>query len=121
RGPAAGDAVRLLAAGGERAEVELVAAEVLDALRGGTPPAEVAVAFRAPAHYAGLVRRVFGEYGIPVSVAAPMPFGDTALGRGFVALLRCALAPEATASDLLAYLRTPGLLERPELVDELEA
>src|SRR4051812_41600527 len=38
-----GYAVRLLSAGGERAEVELVAARVLDLLRGGTHAGQVAV------------------------------------------------------------------------------
>jgi RecB family exonuclease len=38
-----------------------------------------------------------------------------------LALARCALAPEeATPADLLAYLRTPGRLERIELADRLE-
>jgi ATP-dependent helicase/DNAse subunit B len=118
---AVGSCVRLLSAGGERAEVELVAAEVLDVLRVGVAPADVAVVFRSPTTCAELVRRVFGEYGIPVGVDAPLPFGDVALGRGFLGLLRCALSPGATAADLLAYLRTPGLLERPELADDLEA
>ena len=119
--PSPDPAVRLLSAGGERAEVELVGAEVVELLHRGVPPAEIAVVFRSPAAYAGLVRRVFGDYGIPVSVGARLPLADTALGRGFTALLRCALAPDAPATDLLAYLRTPGLLKRPQLADELEA
>ena len=43
-----GDAVRLHSAGGDRAEVELVAAEVLELLRAGTQPGDVAVVFRRP-------------------------------------------------------------------------
>jgi len=46
----------------------------------------------------------------------------TALGRGLLALARCALLPESESSarDLLDYLRAPGVLKRPELADSLE-
>ncbi len=115
-----GEAVRLLESGGERAEAELVASEVLALVRNGVLPEEIAVVFRSPREAAPLVRRVFAEYGIPVAVDAPRPLGDTALGRGIVALLRCA-AGDARADDVLAWLRTPGLLERHELADALEA
>jgi ATP-dependent helicase/DNAse subunit B len=113
-------AVRLLESGGERAEVELVAAEVLALLRDGVPAEEIAVVYRSPRGPADLVRSVFEAYGIPVSVSAPLPFGHTPLGRGLLGLLRCA-GPEGSAGDLLAWLRTPGVLERPELADALEA
>ncbi|MDX6671030.1 MAG: hypothetical protein QOI91_1393 [Solirubrobacteraceae bacterium] len=115
-----GGAVRLLESGGERAEAELVAAEVLALIGRGVAPEEIAVVFRSPAEAAPLVRRVFAAYGIPVAVGAPARFGDTALGRGLVALLRCA-AGGGRAEDLLAWLRTPGLLEHPGLADNLEA
>jgi ATP-dependent helicase/nuclease subunit B len=117
-GPAG--AVRLLESGGERAEAELVASEVLALVGRGVAPDEIAVVIRSPAEAAPLLRRVFAAYGIPLAVGAPVRFGDTALGRGIVALLRCA-AGDARADDLLAWLRTPGLLERPELADKLEA
>ena len=51
---------------------------------------------------------------------ARVPFAHTGVGRGLLALLRCALL-EGTADDLLAYLRTPGLLREPGLADRLEA
>ena len=48
-----------------------------------------------------------------------MPAGHTALGRGVVGA--AALRPAGRlADDLLAWLRTPGLLERPALADRLE-
>jgi ATP-dependent helicase/DNAse subunit B len=115
-----GPAVRLLTAGGERAEVELVAKEVLALLRSGTSPGDVAVVFRDPRRYASLVEQVLGAYGVPFSIDRYVPFGHTALGRGLLALLRCA-TPHGTADDLLAYLRTPGLLERQRFADRLEA
>ena len=45
-----------------------------------------------------------------------------ALGRGLIALVRCArFSDEADADDLLAYLRAPGKLRVPALADRLEA
>jgi ATP-dependent helicase/DNAse subunit B len=120
RRAAADGAVTLLSAGGARAEVELVAANVLRLLRAGTAAGDVAVVFRDPARYASLVEQVFGAYGIPFSLERRVPLAHTALGRGLLALLRCA-APGAEAADLIAYLRTPGLLEYPRLADRLEA
>jgi RecB family exonuclease len=51
-----------------------------------------------------------------------VPWDHTPLGRGLLALARCALGGEqARAEDLLDYLRSPGMLERPEVADGLEA
>ncbi|MBA2439426.1 MAG: PD-(D/E)XK nuclease family protein, partial [Thermoleophilaceae bacterium] len=115
-----GSAVRLHAAGGERAEAELCGAEVLRLLRGGTAPGEIAVVLRDPAAYASTVEQVFGAYGIPYSIDRSVPLAHTSLGRGLLALLRCACLDGGVA-DLLAYLRTPGLLTEPGLADRLEA
>jgi ATP-dependent helicase/DNAse subunit B len=120
--PQATDAspVRLLAAGGARAEIELIAAEVLALLRDGMRPGEVAVVFRDPRRYAALAGHVFDAYGIPHSVDRRVPLRHTALGRGLLALIRC-VRPGGSAADLLTYLRTPGRLRKPELADRLEA
>lgn len=116
-----GEAVRLLEAGGERAEAELLAAEVLELLRAGVPGQEIAVVCRSLDSSAALIEAVFDQYGIPVAVDRRVGFGETALGRGLIALARCALTPEqATAQDVLQYLRTPGVLERLERADALE-
>src|SRR3954452_14107825 len=96
----AADAVRLLAAGGARAEIELVGAEVLELLRSGTRPGDIAVVFRDPRRYAALASHVFDTYAIPHSVARRIPLSHTALGRGLLALIRCARG--ATATDRLA-------------------
>lgn len=118
-----GDAVSLLVAGGERAEIELVAATVLRLLEDeGVPGEEIAVVLRDPARAASLIEQVFGAYGIPHALDWRVPLAHTALGRGLLALVRCALTPaQATPADLLVYLRTPGRLARLELADRLEA
>ena len=114
-------AVRLLEGGGEREEVELVAAEVARLLRvEAVAPEEIAVVLRRPRESAALVEQVFGAYAIDVAVDRRIPAGHTAIGRGLVALLRCALL-DGSADDLLGWLRTPGLLEKRSLADGLEA
>ena len=116
----AGAAVSFHSAGGERAEVELVAARLLQLLRADVTPGDVAVVFRDPMPYSSLLEQVFGAYGIPYSIDRRLRFGHTGLGRGLLALIRAA-GPAGTAEDLLTYLRTPGLLRVPGLADSLEA
>jgi ATP-dependent helicase/DNAse subunit B len=118
-----GHAVRLLESAGGRAEAELVAAETVALLRAGVPAEEIAVVYRSLARGGTLVAHVLEGYGVPVSFEHRISFAHTALGRGVLALARCALLPpgEATAHDLLGYLRAPGVLDRPEKADALEA
>jgi len=118
-----GPTVRLLEAGGELAQVELVGAEVLSLLAAGFAPAEMVVVCRSLRHSAGLISSVFGGYEIAVASEHRIPFTHTALGRAVRALARCAYLtdPQAGAGDLLDLLRSPGLVRRVELVDALEA
>ena len=117
----AGAAISFHSAGGQRAEIELVGHRVLELLRAGVEPGDVAVVLRDPGGYASLLEQVFGAYGIPFSIDRRVPLGHTALGRGLLALVRCATSPDAGAADLLAWLRTPGLLRQSGLADRLEA
>ncbi|MGI8505974.1 MAG: PD-(D/E)XK nuclease family protein, partial [Solirubrobacteraceae bacterium] len=118
-----GPAVGLLEAGGELSEAELVAAHVLALLRDGVPAEEIAVIYRSLGRSAPLLERVFEQYGIPLAGAYETRFSYTALGRALIGAARCALLDErqARAEDLLCYLRAPGVLERPEVADGLEA
>ncbi len=120
--PDPGRAVRLLEAGGERAEAELVCAEVLELLRAGFAGGEIAVIYRSLASVAPLLERVFADFGIPIQLERRVQFGHTSLGRGLLAMARSALLgeDEATAADLVAYIRTPGVLPSSR-ADELEA
>jgi ATP-dependent helicase/nuclease subunit B len=116
-----GAAVALLQGGGERAELELVAAEIARLVTDdGMAPEEIAVVLRRPRDAAALLTEVFAAFGVRIALPRGVAFGHTALGRGLVALLRCALL-DGSAGDLLAWLRTPGLLRRSELADRLEA
>ena len=110
-----GEAIRLLEAGGELAEAELVGAEVLALVRAGVPAEEIAIVSRSPA----LLERVCCSYGVPVAAPRELPFDHTALGRRVLALARCGvLGDQAGAGDLLTYVRA---VEPPETADVLEA
>jgi ATP-dependent helicase/DNAse subunit B len=114
-------AVVALEGGGERAEIELVAAEVARLIReDGLAPEEIAVVHRGLDAVAPLVDQVFRAYDLPAAVRRRIAVGHTALGRGVVAMLRCALL-DASADDLLTWLRTPGVLRVPALADRLES
>ena len=118
-----GEAITLLEAGGERAEAELVAEQVLQLRRSGVPASEIVVIYRSRPEAAPLLGHVFAQYGIPLATGHAPPLVHTALGRGLLGAARCALLPahEARAADLLAYLRTPGRLQTPEIADGLDA
>jgi ATP-dependent helicase/DNAse subunit B len=114
-----GKAVRLLEGGGERAELELVAHEIGELLADGMAAEEIAIVVRAPAAGAQLLEEVFSAAGIALALQRPRPFAASAIGRALIGLLRC-VGPGGELGDLLAWLRAPGLLQRPELADELE-
>src|SRR3954454_23036989 len=112
-------AVRLLEAGGERAEAEIVGAEALELMRDGVAPEDIAVLVRG-AGGAELFAQVLRAYGIPVGHARRVPLARTRLGAGVLAAARAAL-PGGRAADLLAWMRTPGMPRAPEAADELDA
>ena len=113
-------AVRLLEAGGERAEAELVAAEILELTGSGVLPEDIAVLVRGGAAEAGVLGQVLDGYGVPVSLERRIPLGRTRLAAGVLAAARAVL-PGGTAADVLTWLRTPGRLAGPEAADALEA
>ena len=142
-----GAALRLLEGGGERAELELVAAEIAVLLGEGMAPEDVAVLVRPGGTDPDLLEEVFAAAAIPFALRRSRPFGDTAIGRALIGLLRCVPAPRGghaeeqraageradgqaptgELGDLLAWLRAPGLLARPSargagpsLADRLE-
>ena len=116
-----GEAVVLLESGGERAEAELVAAEVLRSVRDGVPAGEIAVVHRSPARAAGLLARELEAVGLAVAHGERLSLGHVPLGRAVLAFARCALLPDRVeAAELLVYLRAPGVVRDPFVVDELE-
>ena len=116
---APGGAVRLLEAGGERPEAELVGAEVLELLESGIAPEEIAIVVRGDAP-ADVLAGVLTAYGVPLERAQSVSLGRTRLGAGLLAAARAAL-PGGTAGDVLRWLRTPGVLADEDPADDLEA
>ena len=110
--------VALLASAGELAEAEAVGAEVARLLHDGVPAGEIAIVLRDPRSAGPLYRRVLSRFAIPVAVQADLAGTRTATGSGLIALLRAAVGGGG-ASDLLAYLRTPGVAP-PSTVDWFE-
>ncbi len=110
-------AVRLLEAGGERAEAELIGAALLELVEAGAAPADIAVLVRT-AEEAPLLAQTLEAYGLPVDRAERPRIRDTRLGAGLLACGRAALG--GTAGDLLRWLRTPGKVAAHETVDALE-
>ncbi len=143
-----GAAVRLLEGGGERAELELVSREIVALLGEGFAAQEIAVLARPAGVSLELLEEVFADARIPLVLQRRRALGDTATGGALIGLLRCVAPPAAdareaegerdadadvnddgsadgsadvgTLADLLAYLRAPGVLERPALADALE-
>ncbi len=120
-----GAAVRLLEGGGERAELELVSREIVALLGEGFAAEEIAVLARPAGVSLELLEEVFVSARIPLALQRRRALGDTATGGALIGLLRCVAPPAGgdrtgTLADLLAYLRAPGLLERPALADGLE-
>jgi ATP-dependent helicase/DNAse subunit B len=117
-----GGSVRLLESAGELAEAELVAAEIRGLLDHGIAGHDIAVVYRTLSSGVPVIASVCERYGIPTEVDRRVGFVQTALGRGLVALARCGLldADASRPADLISYLRTPGVLRRPELADGLE-
>ena len=114
-------AVRLLEGGGERAELELVAGEIGRLLSEGIAPEEIAIVARGPGAAVDLLEEVLSAAAVPYALQRRRPLAGAAIGRALLGLLRCAAdTKDAELSDLLAWLRAPGLLERPELADALE-
>jgi ATP-dependent helicase/DNAse subunit B len=120
RPPDPGHALALLEGGGERAEIELVAARVAALVKAGTvAPEDIAIVARDPREHGALLAQVLTELEVPFALQRSVPAGHTALGRGLLGLLRSALL-DGGADDLLAWLRTPGKLTEPALADRLE-
>ena len=108
----------LLASAGELAEAEAVGAEVARLLADDVPAGEIAIVLRDPASAGPLYRRVLARFDIPVAVQADLDVARTVTGAGLLALLDAAVG-RGRASDLLAYLRTPGIAS-PRRVDWFE-
>ena len=105
RPPTAG-AVRLLEGAGARGTLELVADELLELLRDGTPAEAIGLICPGLDRWRGAIDTVFGSLGIPFAIEAPLRVGQTDFGHAFFSLLRYAWL-SGGRRDLYGFLRSP--------------
>lgn len=122
----AAQGVQLLRGSSEQAEAALIAAQIRALIDDGFSASEIVIVHRSPAGVAGRLAQALSAAGVPHAIVSRSRLADTALGRALIGLLRCGCegldeVPAAAIGDLLAWLRAPGLLERPLLADRLEA
>ena len=117
---APGSAVRLLEGGDERAEAELIGAEIADLIAAGCAPGDIAVVSRGSPSVGALVAQVLAVREVPHTAARRERFADSPLGGGLLALLRAGLL-SGGAADLVGWLRAPGVVAQTAFVDRFEA
>ncbi|HTU77551.1 MAG TPA: PD-(D/E)XK nuclease family protein [Solirubrobacteraceae bacterium] len=109
-----GTTVALLEGGGERAELELVAAQIGGMLGEGVAAESIAVLVRSGGTDLDMLEEVLSAAQIPFALRRRRAFASTATGRALLGLLRCVPtqhgAPAGELEDLLAWLRAPGTL-----------
>jgi ATP-dependent helicase/DNAse subunit B len=103
---AIGGAVRFLAGAGVRGTLELVADQVLAALRDGVAPDQIGIVVPSVERWRAPLETVMGTLAIPYAIEARTKLTDTPLGHALVSLLRFAWAGGGRR-ELYAFLRTP--------------
>jgi ATP-dependent helicase/DNAse subunit B len=98
-------AVRFLEAAGPRAALELVAEDVLELLRAGTPAEEIALVCPSLERVRGPLETAFGALGIPYALEGTIPLERTPFGRALLGLLRFAWLG-GTRRHLFLFLRS---------------
>jgi len=116
----AASAVRLLQGGDERAEAELIAAEIAELVAAGCAPGDIAVLTRGASAVGALIPALLDARAVPHRAARRERFVDSALGGGLLAMLRAGLLGGGGA-ELVRWLRVPGVVARTEFVDGFEA
>ncbi len=96
-----------------------MAGEIRSLLDGGVAAEDIAVVLRTPGPAVPLLAEVFAAAAIPCTVQRRLRFGDTGVGRGLCALLRC-VADDADGAALLTWLRASAREGELELADALE-
>jgi ATP-dependent helicase/DNAse subunit B len=105
-GPPLESAIHFFEGAGGRGTLELVGEELLELVRGGTPPEQIGIVVPGVDRVRGVLDTVLGQFGIPYSVDGDVRITQTPLGQALAALLRFAWA-SGTRNDLFTYLRSP--------------
>jgi ATP-dependent helicase/nuclease subunit B len=103
--PPSDGAIRFLEAAGARATLELVAEEVLDLVRSGTPPEEILVVCPSLDRVRAPLEASFGALGVPHALEGLLRLPQTPFGRALLALLRFAWLGGGRR-DLFGFVRS---------------
>ncbi len=98
--------VRFLEGAGTRGTAELLASELLQLLRSGTPGERVGVVCDSVERWRPVLATAFGALELPYVVEGPSRLGDTALGSALLSLLRFSWL-DGGRPELYGYLRSP--------------
>jgi ATP-dependent helicase/DNAse subunit B len=105
-GPELQGAIRFLEGAGQRGTLELVAEELLELLRAGTPAEEILVVCPALDRVRAPLETAFGALGVPYVFEGRLRLGQTAFGHALLSLLRFEWL-RGERRDLYAFLRSP--------------
>jgi ATP-dependent helicase/DNAse subunit B len=104
--PALDAAVRFLEGAGARGSLELVGDELVDLIRSGVRPEQIALVAPSVDGWHGPLETVLGALEVPYAVESHVRLGATPIGHALLQLLRYAWG-DAGRRELFAYLRSP--------------
>jgi ATP-dependent helicase/nuclease subunit B len=104
--PPSEGAIRFLEAAGTRATLELVADEILQLIRGGTPPEQILLVCPSLDRVRAPLEAAFGSLGLPYALDGVLRLSTVPFGRALLALLRFAWLG-GTRRDLFGFVRSP--------------
>jgi ATP-dependent helicase/DNAse subunit B len=99
-------AVRFFEGAGSRGALELVAREVLELVRGGTPAEQIGIVCPSIDRWQAPLETALGTLGLAYGVEGRLRLDKTPYGQALLALLRFAWE-EGSRRDLFGYLRSP--------------
>jgi ATP-dependent helicase/DNAse subunit B len=105
-GPGLDGSLRFLEGAGLRGTLELVAEEVLELLRKGTPAEQIAIVCPSLDRWRAALDTAFATYGVPYALEGRLRLGLTPFGQALLGLLRYAWL-DGERRDLFAFLRSP--------------
>jgi ATP-dependent helicase/DNAse subunit B len=105
-GPPIDGALHFFEGAGTRGALELVAEELLELIRGGTPPERIAVVCPSLERWQTSLETALGTLGVPYAIEGRLRLDRTPYGQALLALLRFAWL-SGGRRDLYAFLRSP--------------
>ena len=99
-------AIRFFEGAGTRGALELVAEELLELIRGGTPAERILLVCPSFERWQTPLETALATLGVPYALESRQRLGGTPYGQALLALLRFTWL-DGTRRDLYAYLRSP--------------